>query len=376
MATLDKETLKSRFADGEKPTGEDFSDLIDTIRSGAAEGGTSTLPVSDAVSAEGTNTTGFVSPSGVKAHVDGRRATHAEAHEGADHRKLMTPLRVKQAITFQVTPGIAEVKDSLLDGVATTYNTLRKLYDYITSKFYSRTDSDRLFDKKTDRIAGGRIASGINAAHISSGRLSADRLPNTHFQFRGAPLTNWTGDDTGNERSGPYMGGSTLSFRFRTIRLKLRRVDANGNDRPLSAAHAFQYKVIILQQDGTTTSLHSVIGDFVKVAGSIAYFYKTAGVGAAISPSGHDARTNSEVTLTEVLDYYINPGLTPEVPTLANLGGRLEIHVIDQNPSRDAESINRLEIRLSGDAGGPVPNQPSHQVFITLDRYTYVNEPS
>ena len=69
MATLDKETLKSSFADGEKPTGEDFSDLIDTIRSGSPEVATSIVPVSKPVVfvAAATNTTGFVSPSGVKA---------------------------------------------------------------------------------------------------------------------------------------------------------------------------------------------------------------------------------------------------------------------------------------------------------------------
>ena len=79
MAILDKETLKQQFADGKKPTGEDFSDLIDTIQSGAPEVATSIVPVSDAVAAGGENTTGFVSPSGVKAYVNGQLATAGEA---------------------------------------------------------------------------------------------------------------------------------------------------------------------------------------------------------------------------------------------------------------------------------------------------------
>ena len=47
--------------------GFDFSDLIDTIQSGTPEVATSIVPVSEPVAAAATNTTGFVSPSGVKA---------------------------------------------------------------------------------------------------------------------------------------------------------------------------------------------------------------------------------------------------------------------------------------------------------------------
>ena len=51
MATLDKETLKSKFEDGQKPTGTDFSDLIDTIQLGEAEVSTFIVPVLDQVEA-------------------------------------------------------------------------------------------------------------------------------------------------------------------------------------------------------------------------------------------------------------------------------------------------------------------------------------
>ena len=101
MATLDKETLKRKFADGEKPTGEDFSDLIDTIQSGSAEVSTTIVPVSDQTASEGTNTTGFISSSGVKAYVDGQRATQAEAQAGTSNDKLMTPLRTDESINFR-----------------------------------------------------------------------------------------------------------------------------------------------------------------------------------------------------------------------------------------------------------------------------------
>ena len=182
MATLDKETLKSKFADGQKPRGEDFSDLIDTIQSGIPEVSTTLVPVSAQIATEGTDTTGFVSPSGVKAYVDGQRATQGEAQAGTGHEKLMTPLRAKEAISFQVPPLITIASNSVLNtlrnGVSTAYNTLKKLYNYINSNFYNRSQSDSRYDRKIDNISGTRISSGINASNVTTGTLSSTRIPN------------------------------------------------------------------------------------------------------------------------------------------------------------------------------------------------------
>ena len=131
MATLDQASLKQQFKDGAKPTGQDFADLIDTIQSGAPTEGTAPTPVSSQVAIEGTDTTGLVSPAGLKAHIDARLSEKGEAEAGTDATKLMTPLRTKEAISSQASPLITAAKNSLLGGVISSYNTLYKLYAYL-----------------------------------------------------------------------------------------------------------------------------------------------------------------------------------------------------------------------------------------------------
>ena len=122
MATLDKQSLKQKFSDGAKPTGEDFADLIDTIQSGAPSESAPSLPVSEQAAAEGTDTTGLASPSGVKAHVDSRLATQAEAQAGTDSAKLMTPLQTKEAISTQVPSFTNALRSSILGDISSAYN--------------------------------------------------------------------------------------------------------------------------------------------------------------------------------------------------------------------------------------------------------------
>ena len=178
MATLDKQSLKQKFSDGAKPTGADFADLIDTIQSGAPSESAPPLPVSSNVAEEGTDTTGLVSPAGLKAYVDGQLATQGEAEAGTEDTKLMTPARTKEAVIFQVPPLISALRITILGGISSTYDTLQKLYAYITNSFYNRSQSDARYDKRIDAISGSRITSGINASNISSGTLSALRIPN------------------------------------------------------------------------------------------------------------------------------------------------------------------------------------------------------
>ena len=172
MATNDRTDLKERFADGQTPSGTDFSELIDEIRTQTPTETATALPVSTEVAADGTDTTGLVSPSGVKAHIDSRLATPAEAQVGDSHEKLMTPLRTKEAINLQVPSFITTAKNSILGGIFSTYDTLYKLYTYIRTNYYNRATSDARYDKQTDNISGTSITSGINASKITTGTLS------------------------------------------------------------------------------------------------------------------------------------------------------------------------------------------------------------
>ncbi len=178
MATIDKQSLKQKFRDGAKPTGTDFADLIDTIQSGAPSESAPPLPVSNSVAEEGTDTTGLVSPAGVKAQIDSRLVTQAEAQAGRDNTKLMTPLRTREAINLQVPLLITTATNRILGGISSAYNTLQKLYTYITNSFYNRSQSDARYDRRTDRISGSRIVRGVNAGVITEGTLSNDRLSN------------------------------------------------------------------------------------------------------------------------------------------------------------------------------------------------------
>ena len=56
-----------------------------------------------------------------------------------------------------ITTASNSVLNTLRNGVLTTYNTLQKLYNYITNSFYNRSQSDSRYDRKTDNISGSRI---------------------------------------------------------------------------------------------------------------------------------------------------------------------------------------------------------------------------
>ena len=182
---LDRASLKSKFADGKKPTGEDFSDLIDTIAAGTPTATTVTTASKSAAIA-GTDNTRPVTPAGVKAHVDERLANEGQATAGraapaGTNRWLMTPERTKQAIAAQVPAFVNAAKNTILGGVLSSYDTLKKLFDYINNSFYNRTQSDARYDRKTDSLAASRLSGTINkdripglpASKLRSGTLSA-----------------------------------------------------------------------------------------------------------------------------------------------------------------------------------------------------------
>ena len=92
----------------------------------------------------------IASGAGLKAHVDSRLATPGETTSGTSHEKLMTPRRTREAIDAQVPSFINTLRNTLLGGVSSSYNTLRKLYNYITNSFYNRSQSDARYDRRTD----------------------------------------------------------------------------------------------------------------------------------------------------------------------------------------------------------------------------------
>ena len=185
---LDKASLKSKFADGKKPTGEDFSDLIDTIAAGTPTATTVTTASKSAAIA-GTDNTRPVTPAGVKAHVDERLANEGQATGGGrapkgTNRWLMTPERTKQAIAAQVPAFITAAKAAILGGVSASYDTLQKLFNYITNSFYNRTQSDARYDQKTDTLAASRLTGTLDEARIpnlSPSKLKANNLDGTEL---------------------------------------------------------------------------------------------------------------------------------------------------------------------------------------------------
>ena len=195
MAKKTAEELKKVFADGERPTGDDFSDLIDSTHGGGTE--TTIVPVSEQIAQAGTNSTGFVSPAGVKAYVEGQKATKGEAEAGTSHGKLMTPLRTKEALTAQVSPLLTTFKSSVLGGISATYNTLKKVFDYVNSTFYTRSQSDTRYERK------GTAQGGVATTYNTLKKLLT-YLNNTFYTR--------SQSDTRYERKGTVQGGVSTTY--------------------------------------------------------------------------------------------------------------------------------------------------------------------
>ena len=178
MAQKTAEELKKVFADGKRPTGDDFGDLIDSTHGGGTQ--TTIVPVSKQIAEAGTNSTGFVSPAGVKAYVDGQKATKGEAEVGVSEDKLMTPLRTKEALTSQVTPLLTTLQNTILGGISTTYDTLQKLLTYLNNTFYTKTQSDALYVKKAETEGTEKNYGGIQRASTSLHRVASNRNKNSY----------------------------------------------------------------------------------------------------------------------------------------------------------------------------------------------------
>ena len=195
MAKKTAEELKKVFADGERPTGDDFSNLIDSTHGGGTSA--TIVPVSTQIAQNGTNSTGFVSPAGVKAYVDAQKATKGEAEAGLDNNKLITPLRAKEAITTQVTPLLTTLKNSVLGGVSTTYNTLQKLLAYVISNFYTRSQSDTRYERK------GTVQGGVSTTYNTLQKLLAYVISNFYTRSQ---------SDIRYERKGTVQGGVSTAY--------------------------------------------------------------------------------------------------------------------------------------------------------------------
>ena len=132
MALKTKAQLKVTFSDGKKPDGQDFADFIDSSVTGSG-GGTAQLPppVSKQVAEAGTAVEGYASPKGLTEHFEAREATLGQTNAASDVPVWMSPLRTLQSI-----------QKFALGTVATSVNTLGKLYNFLRSYYYNRTQSD------------------------------------------------------------------------------------------------------------------------------------------------------------------------------------------------------------------------------------------
>ena len=294
MATTDRIDLKERFSDGKTPTGADFSELIDEIRSATTVTSSTALPVSTDVAVEGTDTTGLVSPAGVKAHVDNRLATRGEAEAGTTHEKMMTPLRTRQAINQQV-PSFRDTAIRAVRGrVNGAYDTLLKLYNYITNSFYNRAQSDDRYDKKMDSISGSRITSGINAVNVTVGKLPDSTLPlisnvqiASNARIDGSKLApdyisaadfRYDGDVVANNRLPFVQRLAFRSDRIETIRypvylthIGLEFLDANGG--ALGEFDQLAYRVYAhFFNGGDGSRMGGLSGDFIKFINAYTVF--------------------------------------------------------------------------------------------------------
>ncbi len=210
MSVLDKENLKAKFSNGQKPTGEDFSDLIDSIQIGTPDSG-NIIPVSNQIAITGTDSTGVLSPAGLAAHINSRLATQGAAETGVatrtgQHATLMTPARTSQAISYQVPSLVEQGIYRLRDGVSSSYNTLRKMFLLIVNHYYSRTRSDMRYyqrsaahggeaatDSIDTRIASSSVAEyGTNTTDLMSPKRTVESIKyNTAFVARGSLKRVW-----------------------------------------------------------------------------------------------------------------------------------------------------------------------------------------
>ena len=322
------------------------------------------MPVSDQVAAEGTNTTGFVSPSGVKAYVNGQQATQGEAEASTSNEKLMTPLRTKQAVATQVPPLITSATNGLLGGVFATYNTLQKLYTYITNSFYNAHQSDARYDKKTDTISGTRLQH-IDASKITSGRFLQERLPLTDFQFRGYPLTNWTGNNSGSERSGPTSQGNfnlIVTYPWKLKDMQFELLSSNGSN--VGEGAYFHYKLFIAQDTASTRTVHTYkTGDWLKMPNKNNAFF-----------GNHTDLITYDSNVSPLLVFNNIFGANGYNITYPSLGRHLHIFVIDQNPSYNENNIAKLKITLKGVYDTVLHSNLTKNVEITLDKGVHITE--
>ena len=100
MPNISIDTLKMRFSTGNKPTEEDFHNLIDTLLTGGISAGEALSLLSPRLTAFGLDTTHAVSAAGVAAYVSEKLASYGEARAASSNEKIMTPRRTREYITY------------------------------------------------------------------------------------------------------------------------------------------------------------------------------------------------------------------------------------------------------------------------------------
>ena len=100
MPNISIDTLKMRFSTGNKPTEEDFHNLIDTLISGGISAGEALSLLSPRQTALGLNTTHAVSAAGVAAYVNDKLASYGDARTGSSNTKIMTPRRTRESVIY------------------------------------------------------------------------------------------------------------------------------------------------------------------------------------------------------------------------------------------------------------------------------------
>ena len=100
MPSISIDTLKMRFSTGNKPTEEDFHNLIDTLITGGISAGEALSLLSPRQTTFGINTTHAVSAAGVAAYVSDKFASYAEARTASSTTKIMTPRRTRESFIY------------------------------------------------------------------------------------------------------------------------------------------------------------------------------------------------------------------------------------------------------------------------------------
>ena len=100
MPNISIDTLKMRFSTGNKPTEEDFHNLIDTLITGGISAGEALSLLSPRQTTLGLNTTHAVSAAGVAAYVSDKIASYSEARTASSNEKIMTPRRTRESIIY------------------------------------------------------------------------------------------------------------------------------------------------------------------------------------------------------------------------------------------------------------------------------------